>query len=215
MALNPPPIIDASLGLITQSLLRTDMSRASLITFAVSVTAGVGVANAQDAVDDFQANFNANIAPAMDSNVNIQPPFIKLGDGTNVPAEAVAAGAAIVGGNAGTYAPPNIAALVKKTTGFGGKKSRGRTYIPFILPVTAVSENGTVDPGTATALNVRLATFLGQLITDGTVMVIANKIFTVPVPPLKPFVSEIQVGHNVLSYLCEPMIATQRRRLGR
>jgi hypothetical protein len=213
MALNPPPTIETNLALITQSLLRSDMSRAAQLTFAFHTSGTPGVPLALFVVNAFQTAFNARIAPAIDSNVTIEQPFVRLGDGSATPYEELATGASIVGGNAGTYAPPNVACLCKKVTGSGGKKNRGRTYIPFILPVTAVSENGTVDPGTATALNTRLANFMSDMVASTSPMVIANKTYNQPLPP--HYVTAITYGPTVSSWSVEPLIATQRRRLGR
>lgn len=211
MELNPPPTIQGGLVLITQSLLRSDMSRAALVTCAVTTVGPLNLATLQDVVDDWQANWNSNITPAIDSNVTLAPPFAVMGTGTTVTVQAVASGAAVVGGNAGTYAPPNCALLVKKNTGVGGKANRGRMYIPFILPTTAVAENGTLDPGTVTAVNVRLANFLAQLVTDSTPMVISNKVFNVPLPP--HYVTQINAGPAVGSFVAEGVVATQRRRV--
>jgi hypothetical protein len=189
------------------------MSRQALVTCAIFNSGGAGLANVQDVIDDFQANFNTNITPVIDSEVTVLPPFISFGDGTAVPTQAVAAGASVVGGNAGTYMPPNVATIAKKGTGFGGRNHRGRTYFPFINPNTTVSENGTIDPAWNVGVNTRLAAFLAQLVTDGTPMVIANKTYNVPLPP--HYVTQVNVGHLVVSYVAEPIIGTQRRRLGR
>jgi hypothetical protein len=212
MPLNPPPTIFTGLGLITQPLLRTDMTRAAQVTFACLDLTGGTAAAAQDMVDDFQANFNANMAPNIDNEVQIQPPTIRMGNGTTVPFEAVAAGATIAGGAAETSPTPNVAVLIKKSTGFGGKANRGRTYMPWFVDVSRVFENGTLDPVYTAAIQVHLSAFLAQLSADGTQMVIANKIFNTPLPP--HYVTHITTTTNpVLSYNVEGIVATQRRRV--
>jgi len=213
MPLNPPPLIAMNLGLIVQGLKRSDQSRTAEVTFAVDVIAGASSANAQDAIDDFQANFNAQWASIIDTDVTILQPTIKLGDGTSVPYEAIAAGATAVGGDVTAKVPANSAALIKKSTGFGGRFNHGRTYFPFLLDQNSVSENGTVDGATITAINGVAATFLAQLTTDGTAMVIAQKVFNAPLAP--HYVTHINMGNPVTSYAIEPLIGTQRRRLGR
>jgi hypothetical protein len=213
MPLNPPPTIQANLGLIVQPLKRSDQSRTAELTFAVDVIAGASAANAQDAIDDFQANFNTQWQAGIDTDVTILQPTIKLGDGSTVPYEATAAGAPVNGLDAADKLPPNVAALFKKTTGFGGRFNHGRTYFPFLLEVAGVSENGTVSAGVLAAFNPVAANFLAQLNTDGTAMVIAHKTFNAPLPP--HHVTAITMGNPVLSYVMESLIATQRRRLGR
>lgn len=213
MALNPPPLIAMNLGLIVQPLKRSDQSRTAEITFAVDVVAGASPANAQDAIDDFQANFNTQWQGGIDTDVTILAPTIKLGDGTSVPYEAIAAGAPVLGLDAADKVPAQVAGLFKKSTGFGGRFNHGRTYFPFFLESAGVSENGTVGAGVLAAFNPIAATFLAQLVTDGTPMVIAQKVFNAPLAP--HYVTHINMGNPVTSYILEPLVATQRRRLGR
>jgi len=213
MPLNPSPLIAMNLGLIVQPLTRSDQSRAAEITFAVDVIAGASAANAQDAIDDFQANFVAQYTSSLDTAVSIGKPTIKLGDGTSVPYEAVASGAVTAGSDATTKMPPNVALLIKKTTGFGGRFNHGRTYFPFLLQDIMVNENGTLAAGVQASQDAVAAAFLAQLVTDGTPMVIAQKVFNTPLAP--HYVTHINMGQPVTGYATEPLIATQRRRLGR
>lgn len=209
-----PPTIQNGLMLITQGLVRSDMSRVAEVTFACIDLTGGTAADAQDDIDDFQANFNATIGAQLDSEVTILKPTIRMGDGSSTPFEAVAAGATIVGGGVVTSLPPNCALLVKKTTGFGGRHNRGRTYFPFLLDESHVAENGTIDNAELSAFNALMATFLAQLSTDGMKMVIAERIFDLPHPP-HHVTQIVTTGNPVTSYVCEPLVATQRRRLGR
>ena len=213
MPLNPPPIIDAGLVLVTQKLLRSDMTRAAIVTFSLFTDEAINLATAQDMADDFQANFNSNLALLFDTEVFIEPPTIKLGQGTDVPLEAVAAGAGTNGTNSGAFTPPNVAVLFKKSTGSGGKANRGRTYMPFCAAQSLVSENGTLDPTLLSSFTTHGETFRAQLATDHQEMIISNKIFNVPLPP--HHVTRIKVGFPVTSWVPEATIATQRRRLDR
>jgi hypothetical protein len=211
--LHPPPNIADGLGLITQQLQRTDSSVISEVTFALAVGAPGTLAKAQDAVDDFQAAFVAMYAPLADTACQILPATIRLGDGSNAPFEAVAAGATTNGSNSSAMAPPQVACLVKKSTGVAGRKNRGRTYFPYMLQTTAINETGTISSGTLTAFQASLDTFMSTLGTDSQPMVIANKVFNTPLPP--HYVTDINQGPGVTSYKVEPLVATQRRRLGR
>jgi hypothetical protein len=213
MPLNPPPTIETGLGLVSLSLERSDMSRAAQVTFALNVAGVPDASVAQDAVDDFRENFLTYWAPFIDDEVTIQEAQIRLGDGSTTPFEAVSTVTSNAGGVSQVSLPPNVALLVKKTTGVGGRKNRGRTYIPFLLPESVVSENGTIAGATVTALNVQAAAFLSQLSADGNPMCISHKVFNVPLAP--HFVTAIHTGPLVTTYKVEPMIATQRRRLGR
>jgi hypothetical protein len=211
--LHPPPLIEEGALFVTQKFLRSDMSRAAEIVFALQC-ADATLATYQDAVDDFQANFNANIGSDMDAEVSILPPTGLGGDGSNVPLLVTAAGAAIAGGSAITTLPPNCAMLVKKTTSLGGRHNRGRCYIPFILSEGNVSENGTLSGALITGIQPSLDTFLAQLGTDSTGMHIENRVFDTSGP--KPFVTERNISvAAVTGFKVETLIATQRRRLGR
>jgi hypothetical protein len=213
MPLNPPPTIENGLGLISQQLLRSDMTRAAEVTFAITASGVMGPSVAQDSIDDFQANFNATFGSVMDGQVLVLAPTIRLGDGSDIPFEATASGVVINGGSPGTFMPPSVALLLKKTSGIAGKTHRGRSYFPFMLPTSVVSENGTVDPTEVNAINTIAATFLAQLVTDVIPLVIPNKVFNTPLPP--HHVTAINTGPLVAQYLAESKIATQRRRLDR
>lgn len=218
MPLAPPPTISPGLCLITQQLKRSDMSRAAEVTFAFLDASVTTPANALAAVNKFQAQYNVQFGPLHDSEVTILQPTIRMGDGTTIPTEAVATGATINGADVDTFPPPQVAILAKKLTSFGGRHNRGRTYFPFMVASSDVSENGTVNPVAVAAINTRLAAFLANM-ADAVIggvalpMHIANKVFDTPLPP--HHVTEINPGSEVSAFVCESLVATQRRRLGR
>jgi hypothetical protein len=213
MPANPPPVIDDGLALIAQKLLRSDMSRAAEVTFALTTGPGATLAIAQDTIDDFQVSFNGAWAATFDSEVSILPPTIRLGTGTDTPYEATAGGAGTVGGSANAFPPPQVACLFKKGTGVGGRKNRGRTYFPFLLSNANVTENGNLVAGVAAALTTVGNTWLAALLADTSPMVIANKVIDHSFTP--PRVTFVHIGEQVTSFSCEQLVATQRRRLGR
>lgn len=43
--------------------------------------------------------------------------------------------------------PPQVAALIRLSTGLIGRANRGRIYVPFVLPDSAVGGAGDIDPG--------------------------------------------------------------------
>jgi hypothetical protein len=213
MPLNPPPVIESSLLLVKQQLIRSDMSRAAEIEYAL-ICVDSTLATYQDTIDDFQANFNSHFATNFASEVTLPPPTGRGGDGTNVPLLVVAAGAAAGGSNVDPMAPPNVACLVRKRTSLGGRRNRGRTYFPFNLRDADVSENGTIAGAEVAALQTEMTAFLAQLVTDNSPMVIENRTFNTPLPP--HFVTNISgSAAQVTSYTVESIIATQRRRLNR
>jgi len=95
---------------------------------------------------------------------------------------------------------PNTAGLVKKSTALGGRKGRGRFYLPG-LPEGNVDSGGSIDSALVTAINTDLATFLATLATNGSPMVLLHSDLTTPT--------------LVTSLSLEVVAATQRRRLRR
>lgn len=211
MPLNPPPTIDNKLALIVQPLLRTDMTRPALLTFALSIPGTPGIGVAQTTVDDFQTIFNNRFTAILDNEVEALQPTCRLGDGSTTPFEAVASGAIGTGGSTASTLPPQNAVLLKKNTGVGGKKNRGRTYLPFFVDAAHVSESGKLDSTAITAAQTACNNFLSDLHSGPGDLVIANKVFNVPLPP--HHVTAINTGPAVTSYVVEVLLATQRRRI--
>jgi hypothetical protein len=210
MPLNPPPTIQADLGLVTQTLTNSEVAHVAQLTFALNCT---GAASNQDTIDDFADNFKAQFDPLLANTVTVDPPTLLVGDGTTVPAFFTSAVAAGTGAVNGSYPPPNSCALFRKRTAFAGKKNRGRTYFPYLVVEGNVSNNGTISAGLLATLQTAASAFLAQLTTDGTPMVIANKTLVVTPPQVRPHVTAITMGHAVTSYQIETLMATQRRRL--
>lgn len=107
--------------------------------------------------------------------------------------------------------PPNVAALVHKRTARGGRRGRGRMYIPWVVDASATSENGALFGTNRTAIanavdvwrlavtsNVGIPVLLHRPSKPGT----AHP--TTPGPP-----------NDIVSWYVDPLVATQRRRLGR
>lgn len=210
MPLHPPPTIQNHLGLITQPITRLDTSHVAQVTFAVDVGGGL---TALQAVTAFQTAFNTTMTVQLDTDCTAQKPTILLGDGTNAPAEATAANAAIPGSNADAILPSNVSVLFKKRTGFAGKHNRGRTYFPWMVANSLVTEVGGISPAEVTALQTAGSAFLAALLAAQVPMVIANKTLVTTPPDTKPHVTHIGGSTAVTAYLVESTIATQRRRL--
>lgn len=207
---HPAPTIANNLGLVVQRLPNTEVGHVAEITFAFRLTGGI---TPQTAVDNFQGAWDLRIMPHMANTVTTEPPSIKVGDGSNVPHVAVGAGSPTTGGINGDYPPPNCAALVKKTSGLGGKKNRGRTYIPYIVTEGQTLNNGTITAGTVATLQTALSNFFADCTAGNIIMVIANKTLVLTPPDAHPHVTAITTGPDVTAFDLEAVMATQRRRL--
>jgi len=71
--------------------------------------------------------------------------------GTSVPSEPITweHASSTPGGNSGTSAPPNCAMLLRKHTERGGRKGRGRMYIPGVT-ADSITDAGTLGGATST-----------------------------------------------------------------
>lgn len=103
---------------------------------------------------------------------------------------------------AGDRLPSNCSLLVRKNTGFAGRKNRGRMFWPGILDESQVDQVGTIDTATVAALQTVFAALFTKLsgVADATPAILHK---STPADDPTPVVS-----HTVM-----PIIATQRRRL--
>lgn len=109
------------------------------------------------------------------------------------------------GGSIMSTLPPNCAVLVHKRTARGGRRGRGRLFIPWCVNETDVDEAGIILAAKVTSLQTAMAAFLTALSTNTVPMVVLhNAGLTAPGPP-----------DLVTSMTVDRLISTQRRRLGR
>lgn len=158
---------------------------------AVSLTTPVAIADA------VLTAWEDTMAADQDNQVTIGPVVASVGTSgapLSGPGTLTASG-----GSSFNCLPANVACLVRKTTGLGGRKGRGRMYVPWFLPDEAVSERGEID---ITSLGVRqddVAALLLALDSNGVPMVLLHNDSTTPSP--------------VLALTVDGVVATQRRRL--
>lgn len=115
------------------------------------------------------------------------------------------------GGVAITGLPSNCAALVHKQTARGGRRGRGRMFIPWILKETEVDEAGLILSTFVTQLQAEMTDFLADFQTQGCPMALLHQ----PSAPGTEHPSTPGAPNLVTSLRVDPLISTQRRRLGR
>lgn len=107
----------------------------------------------------------------------------------------------ITGGAVGLALVPNTAVLVTKNTTSGGRRNRGRAYIPPVWPPeNHVDANGIIDNGELATLQSQYDAAFAALATDSVTPVLFHS--------AAPFTPTVIVGFTVQS-----LVATQRRRL--
>jgi hypothetical protein len=191
------PTVPVGFAAIVIPFKHPDSPREAVITFGVdadpSLTTGPEVAAA------VWLAFHTSIRGVVDSAVALGPvrgsynvgggPIPFEGDDEDNGAVAMAA------------LPCNSALLVKKRSLLSGRANRGRYYIPWCLEESVVGEFGQIGPTTITDHQAIQDEFLTALTTEGVPMVILHN------GPGTPA--------GVSSLTVDPVIGTQRRRIGR
>lgn len=111
--------------------------------------------------------------------------------------------APVVGTLVDTAMPPNTAILVRKLVSAGGRRNRGRFYLPPVYPGEGnVDSGGNIIAGSVTNMN----TWYTKLFTN----LVAVNLKPVLFHSEAPFTPSVITGFSVQS-----VVATQRRRLRR
>lgn len=100
---------------------------------------------------------------------------------------------------------PALACLIRLNTGLGGRRNRGRKFLPWALNDTSVSEQGAVENSAVTGWNNRMSTFKSEMADVDWFPVILHSTGSTPVPSPTP----------VTTMTCSPVVSTQRRRQAR
>lgn len=105
--------------------------------------------------------------------------------------------------------PQNCALLVRKVSALGGRKNRGRFFVPGVLNEGQVDNVGVIAPALVDAFNVASALMLSNLELGGATS-------STPAPMVilhNPGLGSLPVPTPVTDLSVSPVIATQRRRL--
>jgi len=111
----------------------------------------------------------------------------------------------IAGLNNTTSVPPNCAVLVHKVTATGGRRNRGRLFLPWCVGTGSVDEGGIISGATMTTTQTAITAFYNALSTNNNPMVVLHDAGKSAIPGPTP----------VTSLAVDNLISTQRRRLGR
>jgi hypothetical protein len=209
--LGPPPTIEDDLLLVRVLYTNPGSVRQAEITFACDASGTVLTPTA--IANQIQTAYNTDVGVFAATGTVVGPVIVQLGDGTTVPQVGQSTGANLVGANAIDPLPGNNALLIKKVTALGGKKNRGRFYLPWSVDEGSVDEVGTVLPAVVTATSASVQSLLGGLTAVSCPMVIAHRLHGDITHPTR--VTSITMGPAVITLSCESTIGSQRRRIGR
>ncbi len=177
------------------------LSRSAAITFGVSTdTTTLGDL---DLINAVTAAFIAQLGNQMDFSVAIGPGQISIGTSGGT-ARATVGTTVGAGGQVQTSVAPAVAFLIKKRTSDGGKRGRGRIYLPWSIATANLDEGGNIAAASVTAMQTKATAFLTaiQAIAGGVNMVVLHQ-------------SGVATPSVVSSLTADARAATQRRRQAR
>jgi hypothetical protein len=178
------------------------ISRDAYVTWGVDVTTTdpTALATAMHTA----AAYTGSLLSLIDTTATMGPITVRIGQDGAEPIVGVSTINA-AGLNGGTMLPPNVAALVHKRTGRGGRRGRGRMFIPWCLQVGDVGEGGALTSPALTKIQTAAEVLRAQLSAGGNPMVILHE----------PGLTAAGVPDLVTLMQADPLVSTQRRRLGR
>jgi hypothetical protein len=117
----------------------------------------------------------------------------------------------VPGTQAGSSHPPNVATLVHKRTARGGRRGRGRWFLPWCRGESDTDEAGLWTPSSLTTMQNACNNFLAELSVRNMPMVLLHS----PQDPANENSTAPGVPTPVIALEVDPLVSTQRRRLGR
>lgn len=184
------------------------MSRSAFITFGVDPT----VTDPNSVATSLASAFGAvgSLFACLDNGVTLQNTRVSYG--TDGGEDLVGNSPQVIACTRALTSPsPNCAVLVHKTTGRGGRRGRGRMYLPWACTNTSLTEAGTIGAADVTAVQNAVNAWRTAVIAGVGPLVLLHRPSTIgTVRPSTPGPPNEITGLTV-----DPLIATQRRRLGR
>lgn len=173
--------------------------RPAVITQGFKINGSVG--SSYNVADQFDLAFAGSFKALFDSNVTMRNAKAVIGQDGSDPIVQIST-TQTAGTSARESTAPALALMVTKNTNLGGRKNRGRNYMPWALADSDVAENGAVNPTRLTSWAAALDEYYDFIIGPTTDLldepVILHTDPTVPTP--------------VTSFTPNPAIRTQRRR---
>lgn len=192
-------VIPAGFAQVAYATLTTGDSEEMLWTCGLDVSGG-GTSAALLA--DLKTAWDDNIAPITSSVVSLNRVLLKYGPVSTGPAYELPGGT--LGTDGGSLPPPNCAVLVQKHTIMGGRKGRGRTYLPGISSVSGgLDSAGNYTQAKADQVTAAMEGWRTDITAGNTG------------PGATPVLlhSDATTPYEITSFVATLKLATQRRRL--
>lgn len=184
------------------------MARPAFITFGVKPT---DTNPDQIAASVYTAvTTTGSLKSIMDTDVTIGPVTVHYGiDGSEDIVGTTAT--TTTGGRSVSAPPPNVALLVIKRTTRGGKRGKGRIYIPWCFSNAFIGDNGIIQSTEVVVMQTAMSAFITALTSNTVPMYILHK----PSDPSVEHPTTAGAPNLVTNLQVQSLVATQRRRLDR
>lgn len=168
-------------------------------------TWGLDISGASYSPDElafqFASAFNATISLLLDSSTTMRDARVLIGQDGGDPVVGYSY-LQQQGGRNMPGTPPALALMVDKRTNLGGRRNRGRVYLPWAINETEVSEQGGISGARIDLWQATMTSFMGELEDRDIPPVVLHGPGTTTPPPPTP----------VTNFIPNPTIRTQRRR---
>lgn len=174
-------------------------NRPAVTTWGLDVSAFSG--SPDELAEEFSIAYRGSLGPRYDTNVTMRDARVVIGQdgGDPVIGFSYTSGA---GTRNNESTPPALALMVDKRTLLGGRRNRGRAYLPWALADTEVSEVGAVTGSVVNAWQTLFANYILALeAADIPPVVLHGPGLTTPPPPTP-----------ITNFVVNGTVRTQRRR---
>lgn len=185
------------------------IARQAVVTFGVNLTGTPTATQANALLAAYQSAF----ASTLDIQVSVGPVTMRVGSasGENL---VISGNTTFLGtSNRPDSLNPGQAVLMHKRTARGGRRGRGRMYLPWAIGDDSVDEAGRLSSGSVTAFNTRGSDFLTNISNVAEVddmYLLHGESSPDAENPTTP-----GAPNEVTSLTVDPIVGSQRRRLGR
>lgn len=177
-------------------------SHVATVTFGIDVSGEGGVDSGT--ADNVMLQWANAMDAIFDSALTMGPVHLIVGQDGGDP-ESIEGTTTSLGASAHASPPPNVAVLIKKVTSTGGRRGRGRMFLPWALSASDIDEGGHIAGSTVVSISSAVFDLRSTLETESLPMVLLHSTGISAAPAPSP----------ITGLFCVPLVATQRRRLGR
>lgn len=186
---------------VTVPIRHSSVTRRSVITFGCDNLTGSNDPDAVASIIQGAIDNAGGLASIVDNGCTLGPVEIRLGQVGADPLLGFAS-TTFLGTRSQSSVSPNVALLVKKRSALGGRMNRGRMFIPWAVREDQLDEGGIIAAADVTTAQNAMNTMLADLTAANVPMHIFHQTALVLAPA-------------VTALIVDPLVATQRRRLGR